>query len=84
MPKLPTISYKELLKLLNELDYQTDRQRGSHIRMKKILPKGYHCITIPAHKEIAKGSLNNILNKLSQYSNIPKEELRNRLGKQKS
>jgi len=44
MPKLPTISYKELLKLLNQLDYQVDyqvdRQRGSHIRMKKILPKG--------------------------------------------
>ena len=81
MSKLPTISYKELLKLLNHLDYQIDHQRGSHIRMKKILPEGQHSITIPAHKEIAKGTLNNILNKISQYTNVPKEELLNRLTK---
>ena len=81
MSKLPTISYKELVNLLNQLDYQVDRQRGSHIRMKKILPKGRHSITIPAHKEIAKGTLNNILNKVSQYTNVPKEELLNRLRK---
>ncbi len=79
MPKLPAISYKQLLKLLNQLDYQTDRQRGSHIRMKKILPKGHHSITIPAHKEIAKGTLNSILNKISQHTNVPKEELLDRL-----
>ncbi len=79
MPKLPAISYKQLLKLLNQLDYQTDRQRGSHIRMKKILPKGHHSITIPAHKEIAKGTLNSILNKISQYTNVPKEKLLDRL-----
>jgi hypothetical protein len=49
--------------------------------MKKILPKGHHSITIPAHKEIAKGTLNNILNKISQYTNVPKEELLNQLRK---
>lgn len=79
LKKLPTISYKELLKLLNQLDYQIDRQRGSHIRLKKILPQGHHSITIPAHKEIAKGTLNDILNKISQYTNLSKEELINKL-----
>jgi len=49
--------------------------------MKKILPEGHHSITIPAHKEIAKGTLNHILNKISQYTNVPKEELLNRLRK---
>ena len=81
MSKLPTISYKELLKLLNQLDYQVDRRRGSHIRMKRILSEGHHSITIPAHKEIAKGTLNDILNKISQYTNVPKEELLNQLWK---
>jgi len=79
MLKLPNISYKELLKLLNQLGYQIERQRGSHIRLKKILPKGCHSITIPAHKEIAKGTLNDILNKISRYTNLSKEELINRL-----
>ncbi len=79
MPKLPTISYKRLLRLLNQLDYHIDRQRGSHVRLKKILPKGHYSITIPAHKELAKGTLNDILNTLSRHSNLSKQELIKRL-----
>ena len=79
MPKLPAISYKRLLRLLDQLDYQIDRQRGSHIRLKKILPQGHCSITIPAHKELAKGTLNDILTAISRHTNLPKQELINRL-----
>jgi len=75
MPKLPIISYKELIKLLNQLGYKIERQRGSHIRLKKILHRGQHSITIPAHKQIAKGTLNDILEKVSYCVNLSKEEL---------
>jgi len=50
MPKLPVISYKQLIKLLKQLGYEIDHQRGSHIRLKKLLPSGQHSITVPAHK----------------------------------
>ena len=79
MPKLPTVSCKQLLRLLSQLDYRIDRQRGSHVRLKKILPEGHHSITIPAHKELAKGTLNDILNTLSRHNNLPKQELIERL-----
>ena len=38
-----------------------------------------HNITIPYHDEIAKGTLNTILNDVSKWNNIPKEELIKRL-----
>ncbi|MCG2711848.1 MAG: type II toxin-antitoxin system HicA family toxin [Candidatus Omnitrophica bacterium] len=75
MPKLPVISYKELIKLLKHLGYKIDHQRGSHIRLKKQLPSGYHSITVPAHKEIAKGTLCDIIDRVSHYANLSKEQL---------
>ncbi len=75
MPKLPVISYKQLIKLLKQLGYEIDRQRGSHIRLKKQLPSGHHSITVPAHKEIARGTLNDILDRISHYVNLSKEQL---------
>jgi len=75
MPKLPVVSYKQLIKLLKQYGYEIDHQRGSHIRLKKQLPSGHHSITVPAHKEIAKGTLNDILDKVSHYVNLSKEQL---------
>jgi len=75
MPKLPVVSYKQLIKLLKQYGYEIDHQRGSHIRLKKQLLSGHHSITIPAHKEIAKGTLNDILDKVSHYVNLSKEQL---------
>jgi predicted RNA binding protein YcfA (HicA-like mRNA interferase family) len=67
MPRLPIVSYKQLLKLFKQFGYEIDHQRGSHIRLKRELPSGHHSITIPAHKEIAKGTLSDILERLSHY-----------------
>jgi hypothetical protein len=36
---------------------------------------GEHNITIPNHKAIAKGTLNDILTRVSLWNNISKEEL---------
>jgi len=75
MPKLPVVSYKQLIRLLKQYGYEIDHQRGSHIRLKKQLSSGHHSITVPAHKEIAKGTLNDILDKVSHYVNLSKEQL---------
>ena len=43
--------------------------------MRKITNVGEHNITVPLHPEIAKGTLNDILTKLSLWNSLPKERL---------
>ena len=80
MPKLPQASGSDLVKLLVSLGYEVVRQRGSHIRMKKVTASGEHAITVPAHKIIAKGTLGDIIARVSLWNSISKEELHKRLG----
>ena len=79
MPKLPQISGAELVRLLQSLGYEVIRQRGSHIRLKKITASGEHAITVPAHKDIAKGTLSDVIGRVSLWNNISREELNRRL-----
>jgi len=34
-----------------------------------------HTVTVPFHKEIAKGTLNDILTEIAKYNNMKKEEI---------
>lgn len=79
MQKLPQVSGDDVVTLLLSLGYEVIRQRGSHIRLRKATPLGEHNITVPAHKVVAKGTLSDILNRVSLWNNIPKEELLKRL-----
>jgi predicted RNA binding protein YcfA (HicA-like mRNA interferase family) len=79
MPRLPQISGRDLIKLLHSLGYETVRQRGSHIRLRKGTPVGEHNVTVPDHKVLAKGTLSDILSRVSLWNGIPKEELLDRL-----
>ncbi|MDL1957619.1 MAG: type II toxin-antitoxin system HicA family toxin [Candidatus Desulfofervidus auxilii] len=81
MPKLPVVSGDKLIKLLTRLGYEIVRQKGSHVRLRKKTEIGEHNITVPKHKEIAKGTLNDILSKVSLWNNISKEELVKMLSK---
>lgn len=78
-PKLPQVSGEQIIKLLQNLEYKVIRQRGSHIRLRKITELGEHNITVPNHKTIAKGTLNDMLAKVSLWNNIAKERLVNML-----
>ena len=75
MPKLPVISGDKLIKLLINLGYEIVRQKGRHVRLRKETEIGEHNITVPKHREITKGTLNDILSKVSMWNNIPKEKL---------
>ena len=75
MPRLPVVSGDQLIKLLLKLGYEIVRQKGSHVRLRKITDAGEHNITVPRHSEIAKGTLNDILSKVSIWNNISKEKL---------
>lgn len=79
MPKLPPTSGHGLIRFLSSLGYQTVRQRGSHVRLPKQTALGEHSLTVPAHKELAKGTPNDILTRVSLWNNIPKDQLLRRL-----
>lgn len=55
MPTLPNLSGKELVKVFERLGWSVARQRGSHIIMTK--PGNMATLSIPDHREVAKGTL---------------------------
>jgi predicted RNA binding protein YcfA (HicA-like mRNA interferase family) len=81
MPKLPQVSGEQLVNLLKSLGYGFDRQKGSHATYEKTAKIGKHTITVPLHKEITKGTLNDILGKIGLFNSLNKEDLVNRLKK---
>lgn len=60
MSKLPILSGREVCKILAKIGYKIDHQTGSHIIMRQIQPP-HRRITVPDHKEIAKGTLRSII-----------------------
>ena len=49
------------------------------MRLRKRTPLGEHNITVPAHSTLAKGTLNDVLARVSLWNNVSKEELLERL-----
>ena len=58
--KLPVLSGRTLIKALAKIGYFQDHQRGSHVVLRHKDPP-HRRLTIPDHKEIAKGTLRNII-----------------------
>jgi len=70
MTRLPVVSGRQLVKALAKIGYLFDDQEGSHIILRRQSPP-HRRLTIPDHKEIAKGTLKNIL----RESGLTTEEL---------
>ncbi len=60
MSKLPVVSGKQLCKILGKMGYFTDHQTSSHIILRQENPP-HRRLTVPDHKEIAKGTLRAII-----------------------
>ena len=60
MTHLPVVSGKDASRALERVGYEIDHQTGSHIIMRKETPP-FRRLTIPNHKELAKGTLRAIL-----------------------
>jgi predicted RNA binding protein YcfA (HicA-like mRNA interferase family) len=57
MPKLPVLSGREVVRILESLGFVALRQRGSHITMRR----GAGGCVVPQHKEVKLGTLKVIL-----------------------
>lgn len=60
MGKLPAVSGKALCSALYKVGYSIDHQTGSHVILRTASPP-YRRLTVPNHKEIAKGTLRVII-----------------------
>jgi predicted RNA binding protein YcfA (HicA-like mRNA interferase family) len=60
MSTLPRVSGREAIKALRKAGYEQDRQRGSHIVLRQVTYP-HRRVTVPDHKEIAKGTLRAII-----------------------
>jgi len=60
-PKLPVVSGEDLIRVLRRFGYEVVRQKESHVRLRNESAPERLPVTVPLHKELAKGTLNNIL-----------------------
>lgn len=60
MTKLPNVSARECIKVLEKVGFYIARQKGSHIMMRRDDPLSR--TVVPNHKVIKKGTLRQILN----------------------
>ena len=59
MSKLPVISGKECIKVLEKIDFVIVRQRGSHLVLARQDPKT--TVIVPNHKQLDRGTLRAII-----------------------
>jgi predicted RNA binding protein YcfA (HicA-like mRNA interferase family) len=57
MPKLPRLSGAEVVRVLEKLGFQSVRQRGSHVVMRR----GADGCVVPLHRELKTGTLHGLL-----------------------
>lgn len=71
MPKLPRVSGKKTIRVLERLGFEQVRQRGSHV----VLKKGVKGCVVPLHRELATGTLRGIL----RQAGVSSDEFRKNL-----
>jgi predicted RNA binding protein YcfA (HicA-like mRNA interferase family) len=62
MTKLPVISGLDAIKAFRRAGFIVVRQRGSHVRMKKVTGEKVINITVPMHDILKKGTLHHLVN----------------------
>jgi len=76
LSRLPVVSGRELCKILKKIGYSIDHQTGSHIILRNENPP-HRRLTVPDHKEIAKGTLRSIL----RQSGLSADEFKDLIAK---
>jgi len=75
MPKLRSLSGEDVLKIFSQFGFIIASQKGSHVKLRRILPEGTkQILTIPLHKELDRGTLRAIFRQALIY--ILEEEIK--------
>lgn len=68
MPKLKTLSGKEVVGIFLQFGFEVASQRGSHVKLRRISAEGHRqTLTIPSHEELDKGTVRAIYRQGLRY-----------------
>lgn len=74
MPKLRDFSGKEILAFFESNGFSVISQKGSHIKLRRVIGNDRQTLIIPNHSSIRKGTIREIYNQAIHY--IKEENLR--------
>ena len=61
MSKVPNLNYEKIIHAFERDGWRIIRQRGSHIRLRKLIDGKKHIVIVPAHKPVKRCTLARIL-----------------------
>lgn len=74
-PKLRRLSGRDILRALGAFGFQVVATRGSHAKLRRLLPDGARQIlTVPLHRTLADGTLRAIFRQACRF--VPEVDLR--------
>ncbi|ELR97129.1 type II toxin-antitoxin system HicA family toxin [Gloeocapsa sp. PCC 73106] len=73
MPRLKQLSGKDVIKILAQFGFTIHSQRGSHIKLRRVISERKETLTIPSHRKLDLRTCYAIFKQASQY--IPESEL---------
>jgi len=68
MSNLPQVSGKDTIKVLQRIGFIVTTQRGSHVKLTRILNSQKQTVIVPMHKVLKKGTLRNGILKIINLS----------------
>jgi len=75
MPKIKSLTGKEVIKVFSNFGFEVVSQKGSHVKLRRVLADGTRqTLTVPLHKELDKGTLRAIYKQALKY--ISEKELK--------
>jgi len=76
MPRLRSLSGPEVIQILRDFGFEPSAQRGSHIKVRRLIAGQTQTLTVPNHREIDRGTLQAIFRQASRF--ITEPDLRSR------
>ena len=73
MPRLKTLSGNDVIKIFLSFGFEIASQRGSHVKLQRVVGGSKQTLTIPNHNELDKGTLLAIYRQALRY--IPEDRL---------
>jgi len=67
MPKAKRLSGKDVVSILRVFGFEQAAQRGSHVKLRRIINGENQTLTIPLHKELDRGTANAIFRQACRY-----------------
>ncbi len=74
MPRLRNLSGPDVLQILRDFGFEQYSQRGSHVKVRRLIAGQAQTLTVPNHKEIDRGTLQAIIRQASRF--IAESDLR--------